>query len=212
MRATTGSPPAASTASGDGAPGATTLAAGAVDAGDRELVRRYLETRSEEAFRALYRTHASYLFGLALRVCAGRHDLAEDALQEAWIRAAAKLDAFRWQSRLATWLGGFVVNCCRENLRRRRSAPLEAAEVASRDADPSDGALPERAERRIDLHRLLARLPDGQRAVLVLHAIEGYTHEEIGRLLDIAPGTSKSRLFEARRALRDHHDFSGDSA
>ena len=88
---------------------------------DEALVTEYLESRDEGAFRDLYRAHSPYLFGLALRITGGRRDEAEEALQEAWIRAAQKLDTFRWQSALKTWLAGFVVNCCREAQRKRLS-------------------------------------------------------------------------------------------
>lgn len=178
----------------------------AVADSDRELVQRFLETRAEGAFRDLYRMHSPYLFCLAMRVSGGRREQAEEALQEAWIRAARKLPDFRWRSTLRTWLGGFVVNCCREQLRR-------AVELAEPDAAETLAVMPA-PDGRLDLDRLLAALPSHQRTVLVLHAIEGYTHEEIGGLLGIAPGTSKSRLFEARRALqklRDAHRKSGES-
>jgi len=163
------------------------------DDSDRLLVERYLEERAEDAFRALYRAHTSYLFGLALRICGGRRDIAEEAVQEAWIRAAERLSTFSWRSKLRTWLGGFVVNCCREQLRRSpRTTNLELVE-------PTAGTSP---EKRVDLEQLLASLPEGQRTVLVLFAVEGYTHDEIAGLLGIAAGTSKRRLHEARQALR----------
>ncbi len=164
---------------------------------DRELVQRYLRTRGEEAFRELYRTHSPYLFGLAMRVSGGQRSEAEEALQEAWLRAAQKLPNFRWQSALKTWLGGFVVNCCRELMRKRRPNAPQPSEIEEPTVAPS-------ADGHLDLGRLLASLPEHQRIVLVLYVIEGYTHDEIGDLLGIAPGTSKSRLFEARRSLRRH--------
>lgn len=167
-----------------------------VDPGnDRELVKSYLLGRSEEAFRLLYRAHTPYLFCLALRLSGGRPDEAEDVLQETWIRAAQRMDAFRWQSSLRTWLAGFVINCCRELRRRRPSAFRDlSAPTPDRQSPCPTGVL--------DLDRLVAALPDGQREVLVLFDVEGYTHEEIAQRLDIARGTSKSRLFEARRTLR----------
>lgn len=179
---------------------------------DGALVRRYLETRSEEAFRDLYRDHSAYLYGLALRLTGGRREEADEALQEAWIRAAQKLEGFRWQSALKSWLGGIVVNCCREQRRRRRpeGPDLQLVEGLAGRPDP-EGAI----DGRLDLDRLLAVLPETQRTVIVLFAIEGYTHEEISGLLGIAPGTSKSRLFEARRALRDArqaHRRTGDAS
>lgn len=161
---------------------------------DRALVQRYLDTRAEEAFRELYRAHSPYLFGLALRICGGRRDTAEEAVQEAWIRAAERLADFSWSSALRTWLGGFVVNCCREQIRRRRRDTTLALVEPRTPTPPPD--------RRVDLEQLLAHLPEGQRTVLVLFAVEGYTHDEIAGLLGIAPGTSKSRLHEARRGLR----------
>lgn len=183
---------------------------------DEALVRGYLETGAEAAFRELYRSHSPYLFGLALRICGGRRAEAEEALQEAWIRAAAKLGGFRWDSALRTWLAGFVVNCCREQ-RRKRASPAalslveDEAKVEDRATEGASGGI----DSRLDLDRLLSALPETQRTVIVLFAIEGYTHEEIGGLLGIAPGTSKSRLFEARRTLRglrEAHRGTGDAS
>lgn len=165
---------------------------------DTELVERYLESRGEDEFRALYKEHSPYLYRLALRFAGGRSDEAEDALQEAWIRAADRLAGFRWESALRTWLGGFVFNCCREIRRRRRpEVDLEAVEEPRTHPGTHTG---------LDLERLMAALPDSQRDVLVLFAIEGYTHEEIAHRLDIPTGTSKSRLFDARRNLRHWRD------
>ena len=70
------------------------------------------------------------------------------------------------------------------------------------DDHPGLSTRPVRDADRIDLERAIARLPNGYRAVLVLHDVEGFTHEEIGRQLGIAVGTSKSQLFDARRAIR----------
>ncbi len=161
---------------------------------DSELVGRFLADRSEDAFRALYRAHTPYLYCLALRLAGGREDEAEEAVQEAWIRAAERLASFRWGAALRTWLGGFVVNCCREVVRRRRSAGPVAVETERVELPPVEASL--------DLERAVAALPDGLREVFVLFDLEGYTHEEIGARLGFAAGTSKSRLFHARRALR----------
>ncbi len=161
---------------------------------DPELVGRFLADRSEEAFRTLYQAHTPYLYCLALRLAGGREDEAEEAVQEAWIRAAERLGTFRWDAALRTWLGGFVVNCCREAARRRRPTGPVAVE-----REPVE---PPQAEASLDLERAVAALPDGLREVFVLFDLEGYTHEEIGARLGFASGTSKSRLFHARRALR----------
>ena len=165
---------------------------------DRALVRRFL-AGEEEAFRALYRVHTPGLYRLALRVAGGIPRDAEEIVQVSWIRAAENLAVFRWESSLRSWLVGIALNCAREHRRRRRREDglfLDATARAARTAEPRDHA------NGIDLERAIADLPDGYREILILHDVEGYTHEEIGRLLGIEPGTSKSQLFRARRALR----------
>jgi RNA polymerase sigma-70 factor, ECF subfamily len=165
------------------------------DAADRELVENYLRRREEASFLTLYRRHTPALFGLAVRLCAGERSDAEEILQEAWVRAAQALASFRWSSSLRTWLSGIVVNGWREHARaRRRDVVLEDEPFAAGHEVPLAA--------RIDLAQAVGDLPDGFRAVLVLHDVEGFTHEEIGRLLGIEAGTSKSQLARARETLR----------
>jgi RNA polymerase sigma-70 factor (ECF subfamily) len=168
---------------------------------ERTLLADFLSRGDERSFRTLYRAHTPVLYLLARRLLGGSHQAAEDAVQEAWIRASRKLDTFRWESSLRTWLSGIVIRCCREAIRRRRIA----AAHQSNAMDPELTAAAFDAQRRpeaIDLERAVARLPDGYREVLVLHDIEGYTHKEIAAQLDVDEGTSRSQLFKARRGLR----------
>lgn len=162
---------------------------------DRPFVERFLQTRNDEAFRALYRSHAPVMYRLVVRLLGREGADAEDALQDAWIRAAERLERFRWDSSLRTWLCGIAVNCCRERL--RRGLPFAGPEYRA-EHQTSAG----RPWQSIDLERAIARLPTGGRAVFVLHDIQGYTHDEIGRLLDIESSSSRSQLMRARRALR----------
>ena len=162
------------------------------DPDDSRLVASFLEARSEAAFRELYRRHTPFLLALSRRLL-GDPRPAEDVVQETWIRVIRLLPRFRGASRLRTWLAGIAVNCCREE-RRRWSA------VAHVDVVPGQVTKPDRAT-RLDLERTIAGLPVELREVIVLHAIAGFTHEEIGGQLGIAPGTSKSRLHLARREL-----------
>jgi len=167
------------------------------DADDRTLAEAVVQHGSERAFRELYRRHTPALYQFVLRVLGGAEAETEDVVQEAWIRVARKLSGFRWESSLRTWLSAIALNLAREALRRRGRVRTE---------EWTDGVAPvapaPRDAERIDLEQAIARLPDGYRAVLVLHDIEGYTHEEIGRQLQIAVGTSKSQLFDARRVVR----------
>ena len=157
---------------------------------DRELVGAFLDEGDEEAFRELFRRHSPALYAFCLRL--GGPTLAEDAVQETWMRAARGLSQFAWRSSLRTWLTGIALNCVREAL--REATPLEGigeAEIPA-PASPRSG----------DLEEALHLLPSGYRQVLVLHDIQGYTHEEIADHMGIDPGTSRSQLSRARRALR----------
>jgi RNA polymerase sigma-70 factor, ECF subfamily len=160
---------------------------------DRNDVASLIASRDERAFRALYARHAPALYALALHLLGDRRQDAEDVVQEMWIRALSALPGFAWHSSLRSWLSGILLNCCRELWRTsRQHVVIDEAHVVLHEA--SSG--------RIDVASALARLPAGYRAVLVLHDVEGYTHDEIARALDIEPGTSKSQLFYARRAMR----------
>ena len=165
---------------------------------DRALVARFLEVRDEASFRVLYCAYTPGLLLFATRLLGRQHD-AEDALQETWVRAVRRLDSFRWESSLRTWLSGILVNCCREARRDRRPEEDEAHTLLEIPARPAETLEP-------PLEALVRRLPDGYREVLVLHDLEGYTHEEISSLLAIAVGTSKSQLSRARQTLRSWLD------
>jgi RNA polymerase sigma-70 factor (ECF subfamily) len=161
---------------------------------DTALVAAVLSRGDEARFRVLYRRHTPALFRLALRLSGGASADAEDAVQETWIRAGRRLASFRGDSAFRTWLSGILVNRCRET-RRERARETDAA------VDDEPCTAPPAAE-RIDLERALAALAPGYREVLVLHDVEGYTHEEIAGLLGVDAGTSKSQLSRARRAMR----------
>jgi RNA polymerase sigma-70 factor (ECF subfamily) len=166
------------------------------DEADRVLVGRFITTQDEATFRALYRRHTPALYPLALRLVGGSESAAEDAIQDTWMRACKTLTVFEWKSTLRTWLSGILINRVREmhrDLRRRNEQELLEECLNPSNARPGE---------RIDLERAIARLSAGYRHVLVLHDIEGYTHEEISAQLNINIGTSKSQLFHARKALR----------
>lgn len=163
---------------------------------DRDAVERYLAGEGESVFLELYDRHTPALFQFALRIVGGSTADAEDAVQEAWLRASERLEEFRWDSSLRTWLTSFTLNCAREVLRRRPRRRRDGKAAAVRASSPPTILA------AVDLERALARLPDDFRIALVLHDVEGFTHAEIGRLLGIEEGTSRSRVHRARRALR----------
>lgn len=165
---------------------------------DRELVEAFLRTRSERRFQVLFRRHTPALLGLVLRVSGAAREEAEDVVQEAWARAVRGLPAFRWESSLRTWLSGIAIRVWSERARRGRSRPEVGLDDIPEPASPT----PDLEVVRVDLERAVRGLDDDRRAVLVLHDVEGFTHEEIGGMLGIEPGTSRTRLYRARRELR----------
>lgn len=164
---------------------------------DREWAQALVKHGDEVAFRCLYRSHTPRLYQFVLRVMGGVEMDAEDVVQETWVRAVTHLERFRWQSAFSTWLTGIGLNLCRERFRRRqrrRGKDLEAV--------PDLRAVHSHPGVAIDLEQAIALLPDGYRTVLVLHDVEGFTHLEIARQLEISVGTSKSQLFNARKLIR----------
>jgi RNA polymerase sigma-70 factor (ECF subfamily) len=151
----------------------------------------------------LYGRHAPIIYRLILRLVRGRSEDAEEVLQVTWIRAAERLDRFRWESTLRSWLTGIALNCYREFV--RRESRVESGRSSELQELPAVRRL-HRDIPRIDLERAIAQLPDGYREVLILHDVEGYTHQEIGVLMGIQNGTSKSQLSRARKAVRSWLD------
>jgi RNA polymerase sigma-70 factor (ECF subfamily) len=128
------------------------------------------------------------------------HEDAEDAVQEAFLHAFRALDRFRPDQAFGAWLHRIVANAALDLTRRRkvRDADELPETVASPFRDPAEaGDLRER------LGEALAELPPRQRAVIVLHDIEGFKHAEIGRMLEIPEGTARSDLHYARARLRE---------
>lgn len=152
------------------------------------------------AFERLYRRHEVRIHTLCRRMVGP--ELSEDVVQDVFLRAWQKLDLFGGKSAFGTWLYRLAINVC---LARREKAGKR------RDRFRSDEVALERAraprtstDHRLDLSQAVDRLPERARQVFVLHDVEGYKHREIGEMLGIATGTSKSQLHEARMALRAH--------
>ena len=153
---------------------------------------------SDEAFSALVRLHQRRAYSV-VRAIVLSHEDAEDAVQEGFLHAHRALDRFRPDQPFGAWLYRIMANAALDLVRRRKV----------RDADelPDNIALPfrdpaESGELRERLKAALLHLTDRQRAVIVLHDVEGFTHGEIGRTLGIPEGTARSDLHHARATLR----------
>ena len=165
---------------------------------ERELIER-ASSGDGRAIRALYDRYSPRVYAVVRRI-AGDEMLAQDYAQEAWIRAIRALPTFRGDARFSTWLHRIAVNAALQAVRKadtRRKRQAAMPEEVEDSPRPGDALLQKRLEQALDA------LPEGMRRVLILHDVEGYTHEEIGNVLGVATGTSKSQLFKARAKMRD---------
>ena len=155
------------------------------------------------AFERLYRMHSGRVMGLCLRM-ARRRDVAEDCVQQTFIRAWRNLAAFEGRSAFGTWLHRIAVNevlTYARNHGTRSEGDTDDVEAVAEVGQSGTGEID--ASEVVDVERALAGLPEGARHVVVLQAIYGYSHEEVSDMLGIAVGTCKAQLHRGRRLLRD---------
>jgi len=166
---------------------------------DAELIAR-CRAGDGDAFEALYREHSPRLYALARRMT-GSEAESEDLLQEIFLQVHRKLDSYRGDAALGTWLYRLAIRQCLDFLRSRHGR----MRTASSPFDEESASLPSTRETpgaKIDIERALARLPDGCRVAFVLHDVEGLEHKQIAAALGVSEGTSKSQVFKARMKLR----------
>jgi RNA polymerase sigma-70 factor (ECF subfamily) len=156
------------------------------------------------AFERLYRTHVDRVFSVCARM-SGDQANAEELTQDVFVRAWDKLKQFRGEAAFGTWLHRLAVNLVLNERKaaRRRENRFESVE----DLDEVGGSGGKGSEGiAVDLEAAIAMLPPGARKVFVLHDVEGYTHEEIARMMGITSGGTKAQLHRARLLLRDALD------
>ena len=167
---------------------------------ERQLIRRVLDG-DDGAERELYDQHVDRVYRLCYRMANADADQAQDFTQETFVRAFSRLADFRGAAALGTWLHSIAVSVSLNGMRRVKR--WNERETALDDvAEP--GALPRHAEPdlKMKLRRAIARLPEHYRVVFVMYDMEGYTHEEIGVLMDRTTSFSKSQLARGTRRLR----------
>lgn len=158
------------------------------------------------AFEQLYRRHLRRIHGLCYRLVNGDQARADQATQDAFVRAWERLGSFRGESQFSTWLHRLTVNLVLGEYRlMRRWVSFEevAAEAQAGEVEELSDHPQQRVGLKLDLERALARLPPGARCVLILHDVEGYQHDEIAQLTGIAVGTSKAQLHRARKLMKE---------
>lgn len=153
------------------------------------------------AFERVYHAHSLRVHNLARRMAGS--DAADELTQDVFVRVWQKLGTFRGESSFGTWLHRLAVNVIVERFRTlgvMRNRFMDDGEAVLERLSGASGQ--SRHDIGIDLEQAVSHLPPGARAVFVLHDVEGYRHEEIGAMLGVSIGTSKSQLHRARMSLR----------
>jgi RNA polymerase sigma factor (sigma-70 family) len=149
---------------------------------------------------ALYQRFASRMFGVCLRY-AGNHEEGEDILQEGFIKVFKKIGSFRGEGSFEGWIRRIFVNTAIEHFRRK----TYLQPITEREEDTVKGdyisVLDTLAEK--DIIKLVQQLSPGYRTVFNMYVVEGYTHKQIGDILGISEGTSKSQLSRAKNLLQE---------
>lgn len=161
-------------------------------------------TGEMEAFEEIYHLHHKRVYSICFRMVRNASD-AEDLTQQVFIQLFRNLHTFRGESSFTTWLHRMTVNQVLMHFRRRVVKTEKTTEdgstpirIVSGTENPSRMALID----RIALNQAIGQLPPGYRMVFILHDLEGFDHDEIGKILGCAVGTSKSQLHKARQRLR----------
>ena len=174
------------------------------DPGDRRLAARCLR-QDMSACEELYRRHGGRLYNVAYRMTGNAAD-ADDLLQEIFLQVFRRLGSFRGESALGTWMYRLAVNCCLDHVRSKAGQQQKATafleDLDSVEPTAAGSWRPDTVLDRMELERAIAKLPPSYRAAFVLYDVEGREHHEVGEMLGIAVGTSKSLVHKARRRLR----------
>lgn len=173
---------------------------------------RLLKQRDEEAFRVLIRRYQGKLFSIAYSMTLDREE-SLDIVQETFLKVYQNIHTFREESKLSTWLHRITVNLCLNWKRRWKRRfkwyhrPIERDETGDRPELGTDNycadSLYEKKEFEKILWENLKQLPEEARVVFVLKEVEGLSYNEIARVLKIKRGTVSSRLFYARKRLKE---------
>lgn len=162
---------------------------------DEQILEAILR-EDASAQRLLYEKFARKMFGVCLRYTKQREE-AEDLLQEGFIKVFQKMSSYKAEGSLEGWIRRVMVNVALDHIRKQKMLWTELSDVMEEGDEPVIGNEIGAAELMAELQKL----PLGYKTVFNLHAIEGYSHKEIGEMLGISEGTSKSQYSRARNQL-----------
>lgn len=168
------------------------------EANEDLLLIEQIKQGDRHAFSQLYQRHYRKVFALCLRLTANEA-LAQEALQEVFVQVWQKISSFDGKAKFSTWLHSVSANVTISYLRKQTNW---LKKVVSIETAGMDEASVNQCEGLNGLDKLIVRLPEKARMVFVLFAVEGYRHEEIGQMLNMAVGSSKAQYHRARNLLK----------
>ncbi|OUR63353.1 RNA polymerase subunit sigma-70 [Colwellia sp. 39_35_sub15_T18] len=160
---------------------------------------------SQTAFHQLYQLHHKRIYALCWRMLADK-DSAEDVCQEVFVVLWQKINNFRGESKFSTWLHSVASNVVLGHLRKQKNwlQRVFSIEDQGENTQALERTVPlDDTSGLDDLDKHIAKLPERARLVFVLFAIEGYRHEEIANMLNMAVGSSKSQYHRAKSLLKE---------
>ncbi len=175
---------------------------------DVDIIKR-AQAGDTEAFEVIFNAHKTRVYYLCLRMTKNQAE-AEDLTQDAFMQVFRKLNKFRGDSALSTWLYRIAINTVLMHFRKKSLAQISLDQPArGDDGKPIPREYPSIDNNlagcvdRIALNKALQDLPEGYRTIFLLHEVDGYEHQEIADLLGCSIGNSKSQLHKARLRIRD---------
>jgi len=171
-----------------------------------EIVLARAKAGEDAAMEQIFRCFETPVYSLARRLTRSPHD-AEDILQETFLEVVRSIRRFRGDGSLAGWIRKVAASKALMRLRKRSERAFEELVPDGLAEDgaghPSHGSAVSTAAERVDLESALGRLSDAARAVIWLHDVEGYSHDEIAAMAGKTPSFSKSQLARAHARLRE---------
>lgn len=166
-----------------------------------------------DAFEELIIKYEKKIYVIAYRFMGNEHD-AKDLTQETFIKAFNNIKKFRQESSFSTWICRIANNSCIDELRKKKRRPIDSLDEKIelnegsiskqvKDERPTPEEAYETGELNQYLQKILNELNESSRMVVVLRDIEGYSYEEIAEITDVSLGTVKSRLYRARKELKE---------
>ena len=167
---------------------------------DAELVQG-CKNNERKYQELLYRKYAKKMYGICLSYAADR-SMAQDILQDGFIKVFKKIETFREQGSLEGWIRRIITNTALDYMRQKTRNFDYIDENKEVEEEQLDNSIMEKINSD-GIFRIIQQLPHGARTVFNLYAVEGYSHKEIADKLEITEGTSKSQFKRARSLLKE---------